>query len=204
MTQSRLRIGTRGSPLALAQAHMTEAALAAHGVEATIEVDPYLRRPHPRPPALGGRRQGPVHQGDRGGAAWPNDRPCGALRQGHAHPAAGWADARRVPAARGRSRRLYQPKAPSLRALPHGAVVGTASLRRQAMVKRLRPDITTVIAARQCARRDCVSSKPARSMQRCWRSPASNGSALPAGDRAARRERVSPGGRAGRDHPRGA
>src|SRR6185295_2440773 len=36
-------------------------------------------------------------------------------------------------------------KADSLCALPHGAVVGTASLRRQAMVKRLRPDISTVV-----------------------------------------------------------
>ena len=36
-------------------------------------------------------------------------------------------------------------KAASLRELPHGAVVGTASLRRQAMVKRLRPDISTVV-----------------------------------------------------------
>ncbi len=30
------------------------------------------------------------------------------------------------------------------RDLPHGAVVGTASLRRQAMVKRLRPDVSVV------------------------------------------------------------
>jgi hydroxymethylbilane synthase len=35
-------------------------------------------------------------------------------------------------------------KAKSLRELPHGAVVGTASLRRQAMVKRLRPDLKVV------------------------------------------------------------
>ena len=35
-------------------------------------------------------------------------------------------------------------KAKSLRDLPHGAVVGTASLRRQAMVKRLRPDLKVV------------------------------------------------------------
>src|SRR5947207_4028064 len=33
----------------------------------------------------------------------------------------------------------------SLRDLPNGAVVGTASLRRQAMVKRLRRDISTVV-----------------------------------------------------------
>src|SRR6476659_2435431 len=36
-------------------------------------------------------------------------------------------------------------KTASLRELPHGAVVGTASLRRQAMVKRLRPDVSTVV-----------------------------------------------------------
>ena len=35
--------------------------------------------------------------------------------------------------------------APSLRDLPQGAAVGTASLRRQAMVKRLRPDVSTVV-----------------------------------------------------------
>jgi len=35
-------------------------------------------------------------------------------------------------------------KATSLAGLPHGAVVGTASLRRQAMVKRLRPDVSVV------------------------------------------------------------
>src|SRR5205807_5010757 len=36
-------------------------------------------------------------------------------------------------------------KAASLRDLPQGAVVGTASLRRQAMVKRLRRDVSTVV-----------------------------------------------------------
>src|SRR5262249_28247147 len=35
-------------------------------------------------------------------------------------------------------------KSASLAGLPHGAVVGTASLRRQAMVRRLRPDVTVV------------------------------------------------------------
>ena len=35
-------------------------------------------------------------------------------------------------------------KAKSLRDLPRGAVVGTASLRRQALVKRLRPDLAIV------------------------------------------------------------
>src|SRR5262244_4502654 len=35
-------------------------------------------------------------------------------------------------------------KSTSLTGLPHGAVIGTASLRRQAMVKRLRPDLAVV------------------------------------------------------------
>ena len=53
MTQSKLRIGTRGSPLALAQARMVRAQLvAAHGWdEAAIEIKvirttaPQLRKP---------------------------------------------------------------------------------------------------------------------------------------------------------------
>lgn len=39
---------------------------------------------------------------------------------------------------------FISPKAASLAALPPGAVVGTASLRRQAMVLRLRPDLKVV------------------------------------------------------------
>src|SRR5205823_10046837 len=39
---------------------------------------------------------------------------------------------------------FLSPKARSPRELPGGAVVGTASLRRQAMIKRLRPDLTVV------------------------------------------------------------
>jgi hydroxymethylbilane synthase len=35
--------------------------------------------------------------------------------------------------------------APSLRALPHGAVVGSASLRRQAQVRRARPDLAVTL-----------------------------------------------------------
>ena len=86
--KARLRIGTRGSPLALAQASMVRACwLAAHGLDpAAIEImhHPHQRRPHPGPPAGGGRRQGPVHQGDRGGLAGGRDRSRGAFGQGHA------------------------------------------------------------------------------------------------------------------------
>ncbi|GGB37793.1 porphobilinogen deaminase [Roseibium aquae] len=40
---------------------------------------------------------------------------------------------------------FLSPKAKTLMDLPHGAVVGSSSLRRQAMIKRLRPDIDVVM-----------------------------------------------------------
>ena len=71
-------------------------------------------------------------------------RPRGAFGQGHADRAAGGLaivavlpreDARDV---------FISRRARTLRELPPGAVVGTASLRRQALVKRLRPDLAVV------------------------------------------------------------
>jgi hydroxymethylbilane synthase len=46
--------------------------------------------------------------------------------------------------ARRRARRLHQQKGESLGGLPPGAAVGTSSLRRQAQVRRLRPDLRVV------------------------------------------------------------
>ena len=113
MQTTAFRIGTRGSPLALAQAHETRARLmAAHGLPEEafeIEVDLDQRRPHPGPAAVGGRRQGPVHQGDRGGAARRPHRHRRAFVQGHADAAAGRPGALRLPAARGCARRLHRP-----------------------------------------------------------------------------------------------
>ncbi len=40
---------------------------------------------------------------------------------------------------------FLSPKAGSLLQLPHGAVVGSSSMRRQALIKRLRPDIDVVM-----------------------------------------------------------
>jgi hypothetical protein len=62
-------------------------------------------------------------------------------------------------------------KADSLDALPAGAVVGTASLRRQAMVKRLRQDLD-VVTLRVTWRRACASSTPATSTRRSLPWPA--------------------------------
>ena len=88
MQSTAIRIGTRGSPLALAQAEETRRRLvSAHALApdgATVVPIRTTRRPHHRPAAGRGRRQGPVHQGDRRGAARRPDRPRRAFGQGHA------------------------------------------------------------------------------------------------------------------------
>ena len=64
--------------------------------------------------------------------------------------------ARGVPAARGRARRLHQPQgARRSPTLPHGATVGTASLRRQALVQAAAAGSAGRAAARQ--RRDAAA-----------------------------------------------
>ena len=112
-----LRIGTRGSPLALAQAGEVRARLAAaHGLapSGSTSDHPHQRRQDPRPPAGRGRRQGPVHQGDRGGAARRPHRPRRAFGQGHADGAAGGARDRGGAAARGSARRLHRLRSATL------------------------------------------------------------------------------------------
>src|SRR5260370_13033524 len=138
-----LRIGTRGSPLALWQAREVRAHLAAaHGVEPeAIAIEPI-------------RTTGDVIQdrplSEAGGKGWftkeieqalldktidlavhsskdmPTALPAG-LELAACLPREDVRDA------------FISRKATSLTGLQHGAVVGTASLRRQAMVKRPRP-----------------------------------------------------------------
>jgi len=62
-------------------------------------------------------------------------------------------------------------KAASLAELPKGATLGTASLRRQAIAKRTRPDLR-VAPLRGNVQRVCASSTMARSMPPFLRSPA--------------------------------
>jgi hydroxymethylbilane synthase len=144
VTQSRLRIGTRGSPLALAQARMVQAALSAHGAQLTIEV---IRtsgdRIQDRPLAEAGGKglftkeieeallAGSIDLAVHSAKDMPTVLPDGLMLVACLPRE----DVRDAFISRG---------APSLRDLPHGAVVGTASLRRQAMVKRLRPDVSVV------------------------------------------------------------
>ena len=147
-TRSSLVIGTRGSPLALAQANQVRGRLAAaHALDAdaiTLEV---IRttgdRIHDRPlteaggkglftkeieeALLAGEVDLAVHSAkDMPTILPPGLRIAGVLER---------EDARDV---------FISRKAKTLGELPRGARVGTASLRRQALVKQLRPDLIVV------------------------------------------------------------
>jgi hydroxymethylbilane synthase len=151
MTQSSppfLRIGTRGSPLALWQAREVRAHLAAaHGVEPeaiAIEVirttgDIIQDRPLSE---VGGKGlftkeieqallDNTIDLAVHSCKDMPTILPTG-LKLAACLPRGDVRDA------------FISRRSTSLGGLPHGAVIGTASLRRRAMVKRLRPDISVV------------------------------------------------------------
>jgi hydroxymethylbilane synthase len=150
-----LRIGTRGSPLALAQARQVQARLAAaHGLGPDrIEVkvisttgDMIRDRPLSE---VGGKGlftkeieeallAGHIDVAVHSAKDMPTMLPAG-LGIAAVLPRE---DARDAFISRKAENQANQVKA--LRDLPAGAVVGTASLRRQALVKRLRPDLTVV------------------------------------------------------------
>ena len=178
MTQSTapLRIGTRGSPLALVQARTVRARLAAAlGVDRggdRARHHPHLRRRHPGPAAGGGRRQGPVHQGDRGSAARRPHRSRRAFGQGHADGAAGRPDVDRLPRTRGSARRVHQPqgrfarRSAAGRDVRHRLAAPAGDRKARASRSTYRP------AARQ--RRDAAAQARHRrsATPPSWRSPA--------------------------------
>lgn len=144
-----LRIGTRGSPLALAQAHTVRDRLAAaHGCAAddiAIQVvkttgDRITDRPLSE---AGGKglftkeiEEALLANAIDIAVHSSKDLPT-VLPQGLALVAClEREDVRDV---------FISRKAPTVAALPQGAVVGSASLRRQALVKRLRPDLRVVV-----------------------------------------------------------
>jgi hydroxymethylbilane synthase len=149
MATSFLRIGTRGSPLALWQAHAVRKALAdAHEVaEEAIEIvtikttgDQVKDRPladvggkglftkEIEEALLDNRVDIAVHSAKDVPTFLP-----GGLTLAGCLPRA---DVRDV---------LIAPEYRTLAALPEGAVVGTASVRRSAQLKHLRPDLRTVL-----------------------------------------------------------
>jgi hydroxymethylbilane synthase len=140
-----LRIGTRGSPLALAQAHEARSRLmAAHGLpETAFHVVPIKTtgdKIQDRPLSeLGGKGlftreieeallSGAIDIAVHSMKDMPSEQPDG-LAITCCLPRADVRDA------------FVSLTAPSLAALPAGAVVGTSSLRRQAQLRHLRPDL---------------------------------------------------------------
>jgi hydroxymethylbilane synthase len=143
-----LRLGTRGSPLALAQAHMVRQALAsAHGFDLEQIAIEVIRtsgdRIQDRPLAdVGGKglftkeieealAAGAIDLAVHSSKDMPTVLPPGLVLSAFMERE----DPRDV---------FISRKAKSIADLPRGATVGTASLRRQAMVKRKRPDLTIV------------------------------------------------------------
>jgi hydroxymethylbilane synthase len=140
-----LKIGTRGSPLALAQAYETRRLLAAaHRLpEERIEIvvikvmgDQIVDRALSEAGGKGlftkeidlAQLAGEVDIAVHSSKDLPTLLPDGLEIAGFLPRE----DVRDV---------FISPRAKSLRELPHGALVGTASLRRQALVKKIRPDL---------------------------------------------------------------
>lgn len=142
------RIGTRGSPLALAQAHETRARLmAAHGLpEDAFEIvvlstkgDRVTDRPLAEIGGKGlfteeleeqlsdGRLDLAVHSSKDMPTALPEGLGLVAFLKRE--------DVRDA---------FIGRAAPRLADLPHNAVVGSSSLRRQALIRRLRPDLSVI------------------------------------------------------------
>jgi hydroxymethylbilane synthase len=152
MTQSSaapfLRIGTRGSPLALWQAHEVQARLAAaHGVAPEAVAITVIKTSgdiiQDRPLSeVGGKglftkeieqalSDGRIDLAVHSSKDMPTVLPDGLMLTA-CLPREDVRDA------------FISRKAPTLAGLPRDAVIGTASLRRQALVKRLRPDLNVV------------------------------------------------------------
>jgi hydroxymethylbilane synthase len=142
---SLLRIGSRGSPLALVQARQVQSALAQASGVAPAEIEIKIIR-------TSGDKIADRPLADAGGKGLFTKEIEEALLSGaidcavHSSkdlPAvlpAGLTLAAFLPREDPRDA-LVSRKADSLRALPHNALVGTSSPRRQALLKRARPDL---------------------------------------------------------------
>ena len=144
---SSFKLGTRGSPLALAQANMTAAALtAAHGwapgVAEIVTISTTGDRVQDRPLAeIGGKA---LWTKELDAALIDGRIDCGvhSMKDVETQLRDGIALAAMLPRADVRERLIG---AASIDALPPGARVGTSSPRRAAQLRALRPDIVTEI-----------------------------------------------------------
>ena len=143
----RFRLGSRGSPLALVQAHMVQAALAAeHGWEADrIEIVPIRTtgdRVQDRPLAEIGGKALWTKELDRALLAAEIDCAVHSMKDVETFRPAEIALAAVLERADVRDRIVG---AASVEALPEGARVGTSSPRRAAQLRHLRPDLQIVM-----------------------------------------------------------
>jgi hydroxymethylbilane synthase len=141
------RLGSRGSPLALVQAHMVQAALAAaHGWDpARIEIVPIRTtgdRVQDRPLAEIGGKALWTKELDRALLAQEIDCAVHSMKDVETFRPAGIALAALLERADVRDRIVG---AESLAALPQGARIGTSSPRRAAQLRHIRPDLGIVM-----------------------------------------------------------
>jgi hydroxymethylbilane synthase len=143
-----LRIGSRGSPLALAQADEVKNRLAAAGALDAGRIEIAVIRTsgdriQDRPLAEAGGKGLFTKEIEEGLLAGTIDLAVHSAKDMPTMLPPGLALAAFLPREDARDVFISR-KAKTLRELPRDAVVGTASLRRQALVKRMRPDLRVV------------------------------------------------------------
>jgi len=146
MSQHSFTIGTRGSPLALAQARMVAATLEqAHGWPAgsvvIVPVKTSGDRIQDRPLADVGGKALWTKELDLALLAGETDCSVHSMKDVESERPESLRIAAMLERADVRDRLIG---AASIEALPQGAVIGTSSPRRAAQIKRLRPDIRTI------------------------------------------------------------
>ncbi|MDQ0468004.1 hydroxymethylbilane synthase [Labrys wisconsinensis] len=149
VSETLLRIGTRGSPLALAQAHETARRLgAAHGVDpgrfAIVVFKTSGDRIQDRPLSEAGGKGLFTKELEQALLEGAIDIAAHSAKDMATTLPPGLAIAAFLEREDPRDA-LIAPGVATLADLPHGAVVGSASLRRQAQLKRLRPDLRPVL-----------------------------------------------------------
>lgn len=147
MTDRPLKLGTRASPLALAQAHLVRAALlAAHGWDETrVEIVPMTAsgdRILDRPLAEVGGKALWTKELDRALMDGSVDFAVHSMKDVETLRPADLSIVAMLPRADVRDRLIG---APNIADLPQGARIGTSSPRRAAQLRRLRPDFQIVL-----------------------------------------------------------
>ena len=151
MTRPPLRIGTRGSPLALAQAELVRAALTAAypalAEPGAVEIVPIRTtgdRIQDRTLVEAGGKGLFTKEIEDALLAGAVDLAVHSAQDMQTWVADGRAIAAVLPREDARDALLSRAGATGLAGLPHGAVLGTASLRRQAQALMRRPDLKVV------------------------------------------------------------